>query len=208
MGVQSDCAGDFKCKEPDPPHGPASDQCFVCYWLYKTWPAFEEMCRPPQSKYGKFLEVHSFLHTPTQNSAGVGGGDLSANGGEDDGACTCSPCEDLHAEAEQSKVGMVDRNGQKVLINDGRGYGSLSLEKGKEMQLPNRCKCWDFWDKIRTHHKFRYFAMKLAQQSIIGDANAACKCLGQCYYTDLEWTKLQPECEYDENMQLGMFEDS
>ena len=61
--TQTHCRDNIECEEPTPG---VTDECYVCFWIVRTWPAWQDICKPAGvTQKGEFLEIAEETHVPT-----------------------------------------------------------------------------------------------------------------------------------------------
>lgn len=191
------------------------ESCYLCNWLVRDWPLFQEVCKPLGAELPQSVPLPtdklptSFLETvaSTRGHKRSAVGERLARVGAGAQSQTLNPAHDI---AQLAAIAAQ----QQRQRDDGEGRVT-SLQSG--YTLPQ--ECFRMWNEIRVSMKARYFAswknyVGVQQDTLdrlnsnMWDANVACKCLGRCDLNRFEDLGLLESCRYeaaDERMMQYVF---
>eukprot|EP00753_Platysulcus_tardus_P010786 PLAT3048.1.p1 GENE.PLAT3048.1~~PLAT3048.1.p1 ORF type:complete len:388 (+),score=103.16 PLAT3048.1:43-1206(+) len=178
------------------------DDCFVCYHIIRTWPAFMEICKPegvtpPQPT--AFLELNDARRQrrrvgrlagqrQRQQAARAPAYSRAAALAMQDGGMPPAALLQLRTRGADGKTRERGLGSPPLTEDDSASTDASTLMR----------ECFKLWNEFEHSAKERFFASYL---SMLGqwqwDANLACKCLGKCPYDQYEAMSLISPCNYD-----------
>jgi len=214
-----ECMYDFRCKAFS---RKCSTSCYLCTWLVKDWPLFQEACKPagavlpqsailptdklpPPGKVFSFLEEGaSVRHSKRWKRALAAKMRATANS----------------AALLQSKERVSSRL-RRVFPYNGAMPRLARVEQGNSQMsklktgLTASEQCMKDWQFMRQSAKGRYLASWQRYVNVMADpmdrlsgnmwdANVVCKCLGKCRLNRFEELGLMDTCHYEEDEEAMM----